>query len=334
MRVRAKCWQIMLPVALSIWATGCTGLHTGATHKSSDEDNEVTFLIQKGTADSLATASLLAHLTQSDADEDTADAASARPEPSVLIGKAVALAPDRPELIWLQYRDCEQRRCTELMQIATRLKALDPDNGFAWLADLRTVQSLATPEVTKLLSQIGATRYPRLYWNMLTVMMFDALTHGDRSRPATAITRDADDRLTHVTGILAAVDIPAFQAITRACRLDQFDLPGRRAACESLMARLETSDAVITQNLSLSLQQSWWPVDSPQRSALHGRLLQQRYLSVASNRVRGPHADSDARMRVDLMRHLPREEDVERAMLLAFKEPLDRPADWHSPGEE
>ncbi len=310
--------------------TASAAPRSGPAHQASDEETEVAFLIGRGTADSLATASLLAHLIRDTG--DGSDVQSAEPEPAVLIEKAVALAPDRPELIWLQLRDCEQRRCSEEPQIAARLKALDPDNGFVWLSDLRTAQSLSTPEITQILLQIGTAKSPRLYWNALAVMMFDSLTHGDRSQPATAITRGADDRLTHVTGILAALDIPAFQVMTHACRADQFDLPGRRAACQSVMTRLETSDAVIAQGVAVGMQESWWSADSPEHEALRRKHLQQRYLTVASNRVRGTHADQDAVRRVEAMRHLQREDEVEREMLTSFHEPLERPADWRSPG--
>jgi hypothetical protein len=34
---------------------------------------------------------------------------------------------------------------------------------------------------------------------------------------------------------------------------------------------------------------------------------------------------------VDAMRRLKTEQDVERAMLTSFHEPLERPADWRSP---
>ncbi len=301
-------------------------------HQASDEETEVAFLLSQGTADSLATASLLAHLIRDP--DDGSEAKSAKPQPTALIEKAVALAPGRPELIWLLLRDCEQRRCSEELRIAARLKALDPDNGFAWLAELRTARSFSAPEVTQILEQIGAAKKPRLYWNNLAVMMFDSLTHHGRSQPATAITRGADDRLTYVIGILAAVDIPAFQAMTHACRVDQFDLPGRREACQSVMTRLTTSDTVITQGMGVGMQEGWWSVDSPEHEALRQKHLQLRYLIVASSRARGAHADEDAVRRVDAMRHLQREDEVERAMLTSFHEPLERPADWRSPGSE
>ena len=48
-----------------------------------------------------------------------------------------------------------------------------------------------------------------------------------------------------VTGVLAALDIPAFRSLAYACRRDELVATGRRAACEKAMARLEVSDAVV-----------------------------------------------------------------------------------------
>jgi hypothetical protein len=299
-------------------------------HKASDEQSEVIHLIQIGTADSLATASLLVHLTPAFGDPDTTDAAG-KFDPTLLIQKSVALAPNRSELVWLELRDCQQRRCAEERQIAGRLQSLDPDNGLAWLTDLRMVPSLSAPEMTQTIERMGNSKNPQLYWNKLVVMMYDALTHGSGSRPATAITFHPDDRLTHVMGILGAVDSPAFQTLALACRSDQFEAPGRRAACAQLMARLEISDAVLLQNLSLTLQEGWWSAGSPERETLRRKHLQQRYLTEAAGRERDSRADSDAELRVDAMRRLQREEDVERAVLSAFHEPLERPADWQGP---
>jgi hypothetical protein len=162
-------------------------------------------------------------------------------------------------------------------------------------------------------------------------MMFDALTHRDPTEPPTAITEHADDRLMHVTGVLAAADAPAFRPLAYACRPSEFVAAGRRAACEMAMARLEASDAVVTHLVRLSVLEAWWPPSTPQGAALRLERQQRRYLTVASNRVRKGRADSDAEARVDAMRRLKTEEDVERAMLTAFHEPLERPADWRGP---
>jgi hypothetical protein len=285
-------------------------------------------MIHAGTTDSLATASLLAHLVEG------SDVGPVTPAPSELIERAVAADPGRPELVWLEWRDCEPRHCPDEIQIVERLKTLDPSNGLAWLSDLHAAQQQSAAEVTRVIVKMGEGRNPRLYWNKLAAMMFDALTHRDPSRPPTAITRGADDRLLHVVGLLSAVDVPIFPWMAHACQVDQFDVPGRRAACEILMTRLETSDAAITENLSFVVQEGWWPPDSPEYAALQRNHRQQRYLVVASNRARSGRADRDAEERVAAMRRLAREQDVERTMLAYFHEPLERPASWRMPTGE
>jgi hypothetical protein len=316
--------------ALLLWLTPCGAFadaRSSLPHLQSDEAAEVVFLLRAGTAESLATASLLAHLTQPSDYAATAGGGTP-PEPALLIERAVSMAPGRPELAWLRLRECQSRRCADEAPIAARLQELDPDNGLAWLGDLNAAQAKSPEDVTRVIQRIGAAPGPRIYWNALTVMMFDALTHRDRRQPPTAITQHADDRLLHVTGVLAALDVPAFRPLAYACGTEQLDASGRRAACERAMARLEAADAVITQLVRLSVLEGWWPAASPEGAALRRERAQRRYLTVASNRLRPGHADRDAELRVETMRNAPREQDVERAMLQAFHEPLQRPEGW------
>jgi hypothetical protein len=329
MRVPARRWPI-LPASLYILLGAFTDARADVKHLQSDESTEIAYLMRRGTADSLATASLLAHLTQA-SDDERASGAPAPPDPSQLIDRAISLAPNRPELVWLQLRDCETRRCAQEARIAARLKEIDPDNGLAWLADLDAAQRSSPDDITRAIEQMSGAQSPRVYWNRLAVMMFDALTHRGRADPPTAITEHADDRLMHVTGVLAAVDAPAFRPLAYACRQDELAATGRRAACGKAMARLDASDAVVTHLVRLSVLEAWWPASTPEGAALRQERLQRRYLTVASNRARQGLADSDAETRVGAMRRLKTEEEVERAMLTAFHEPVERPADWRSP---
>jgi hypothetical protein len=50
-----------------------------------------------------------------------------------------------------------------------------------------------------------------------------------------------------LTGCAHARAIPALQLLSKACRLEQLDLPGRRAPCEALVARMAQSSTVPTQ---------------------------------------------------------------------------------------
>jgi len=316
-------WGVLL--ALVVGLPPGADASVGPLHRASDEAHEVAFLVQKGTAESLAAASLLAHLVDTPRDTDR------RPDAAALMQRAAALAPQRREILWLLLRDCEMRHCTEEHFIVARLRALDPDNGLALLPELK--DSLAGPaaDTTRIIAAIGDSKSLTLYWNKSLVMLFDAMTHGSTARAATALTHDADDRLTHAAGVLAAIDVPPFKPIAAACSEDQFQEAGRRAACERLMARLDAADCIIAQSLSTSVQLKWWPPGSAAARALEARRLQQEYLVQASARVRGDRVNQDAETRVDAMRRSATEEEADTLVLAAFHEPVLRPADWLGP---
>jgi hypothetical protein len=296
MMMRAR-WRVSIGATLVTYA-GLAGAaaEKPLTHRADDEAREVAFLVAKGSADSLATASLLAHLVESDA----------KPDSTALIQRAAALAPRRPEILWLLLRDCQLRHCAS--------RAGPPT------------------ETTRIIAEMGASKTLTLYWNKTLVMMFDAMTHSGPGTPATAITHEADDRLTHAAGVLAAIDVPPFKPITFVCASDQFQEAGRREACEKLMTRLDAADSIIAQSLSTSVQLKWWQPGTPQAAALQGARLQQEYLVQASARVRDGRVNADAQLRVDAMRQAATEEAADKAVLTAFREPVERPAEWHSPG--
>jgi hypothetical protein len=311
-----------------VWAQ--TGIAVSASaapvrHLAGDEAREVGYLMAKGTADSLATASLLAHLVENEGD------VAQPPDATALIQRAAALAPQRPEILWLLLRDCQMRRCSDESALVDRLRSADPGNGLALLPALDASRAGSTAETTRIIAQMGASRTLNLRWNKSLVMLFDAMTHDPRSEPATAITHDPDDRLSHATGVLAAIDVPPFKPITVVCSPDQFQEPGRRAACESLMERLDTSDSILAQSLSVSVQITWWPPGSPESATLRQARMQQEYLVQASARERQGRVNADAELRVTAMRHSATEQEADAAVLTAYHEPLQRPAGWHLP---
>jgi hypothetical protein len=97
------------------------------------------------------------------------------------------------------------------------------------------------------------------------------------------------------------------------------------------MQRLDASDSIIAQSLSVSVQLKWWAPGSPQAEALRRRRLQLEYLVQASGRVRRGRVNADAELRVAAMRDRPTEADADRAVLTAFHEPLERPGGWETP---
>lgn len=242
-------------------------------------------------------------------------------QPLELIARAEALAPQRAELAWVHLAICERLKCEAKEQIEARLQEMDPDNGFVWTADLEHAQSSGSAvAVTAAIARIGAGPRMTFYWNQLEVMMVDALAVANPSQIGT--------RGTVAIGVLAAQAIPALQPMSKACRLEQLNLLGRRAACEALVARMEQSSTVLTQSLAISMQERWWPAGSPQREVVRAKRRRLDYLMTMSSRIRWWRMNRDMAVRIDAARKTDREEDVELAMIKSFGLPPEPPTDW------
>lgn len=242
--------------------------------------------------------------------------------PLELIAQAEALAPQRAELAWVHLAICERLKCEAREQIEVHLQEIDADNGFVWAADLEHAQSSGSVvAVTAAIARIGASPRMTFYWNQLEVMMVDALAVASPSQSLAT-------RGTEAIGVLAAQAIPPLQPMSKACRLEQLSLPGRRAACEALVARMEQSSTVLTQSLAISMQERWWPAGSPQREVLRAKRRRLDYLMTTSSRIRWWRMNRDMAVRIDAARTTDREEDVELAIIKLFGLPPEPPMDW------
>ena len=295
--------------------TGCAHARKDGTDElaayRAERGHEVETLVAQATPSDLATAALLAAPGDLNAWQ-----------PLELIERAEALAPQRPELVWLHLGFCKRLKCDIEEQIAARLQALDPDNGLVWALDLERAQPSGSDiAVTAAIVRISAGSRMTFYWNQLEVMMVDAMAVANPSQSLV-------ERGTVAIGVLAAQAIPALQPMSKACRFAQLDLPGRRSACEAMVARMEQSSTVLTQSLAISLQERWWPAGSPQRDILRAKRRRLDYLMSISSRIRWGRMNRDMAVRIDAARHTDREEDVELAIVKSFGLPPEPPLDW------
>ena len=276
-----------------------------------ERTRQVEVLVARPTPTNLAAAALLAW---------PGDLNGGRP--LELIAQAEALAPQRAELAWVHLAICERLKCEAKEQIEVHLQEIDADNGFVWAADLEHAQSSGSAvAVTAAIARIAASPRMTFYWNQLEVMMVDALAVAS---PSQSLAR----RGTEAIGVLAAQAIPPLQPMSKACRLEQLSLPGRRAACEALVVRMEQSSAVLTQSLAISMQERWWAAGSPQREVLRAKRRRLDYLMTMSSRIRWWRMNRDMAVRIDAARKTDREEDVELAMIKSFGLPPEPPVDW------
>lgn len=294
----------------------CADARRGGTDAESfraESNREAGVLVAHPTASNLATAAVVLASDRTRAQERLD-----------LIERAETLAPQRPELVWIHLAICERLKCEAKAQIAAHLQALDPDNGFVWALDLDTKQASGSEAVTAVISRMGVAPRMTFYWNQLEVMMVDALAVANPSQ--SLATRGVD-----AIGFLAAEAIPPLQLISRACRPEQLHLPGRRAACEAMVARMEMSDTVLTQELAFSLEARWWPLGSPQREAVDAKRRRLDYLMTVSSHIRWWRMKRDMAVRIEAARRTEREEDVALAVVKWLGLPAAPPADWKDP---
>ena len=307
-------WSIYLLVG-AFGLGGYTAIRASETDLSqlqAERERDVAALVAQATPDRLATAAWLAQPLPGQGTSG---------QSLELIARAEALAPDRPELVWLHRAICERAVCDRQPQIESKIRELDPGNGFVWAWELqRGRESFSAPMVTEVLVRMGAGSKMTDYTNQLGVMTVDAMG----ARPSLNLT----SRTVYGIGMVAAMPIPALSQISKACRPEQFDQPGRRAACETLMARMEQSSAVILQSMALRIQERWWPVDSPQREVLNTKRRRLDYLMEVSGRMRWWRMNRDMAVRIDAVRRTEREEDVELVMVKSFGMSAEPPNGW------
>jgi hypothetical protein len=242
-----------------------------------------------------------------------------------LIEQAEALAPERPDLVWIELSICRASLCHAKEQIEAHLQALDPGNGFVWTPDLVRAQSLESEsEITTAIMRIAASPRMFYYWNRLLAMTVDAWTFANPSM-------NVYTRGVYAIGLLSALAIPPLQPIAKACRTDQIDLPGRRAACEALAARMEQSDTVLGQMYALDVQRRWGPIGGSQGQVLFAKRRRLDYLLTISTRDRWWHRNKDMSVGIEAARRTDREQDVELTVIKSLGLPAEPPANWKDP---
>lgn len=276
-----------------------------------------------GDADALAGAALQAWAQQRNPDQAL-----------VLIRRAVQREEDRPDLVWLQLRLCTEVRGCDPTPLEARLRRLDPANGVAWLGALGRADDRqdGQAEASLLDAMSHAARFD-LYWTRLVWRLTLALNAARGSaagaddgqterRPSdAALTSTLND----ITGWLSRLDMPAFQPLTAACDPPRARATGTAARCASIATIMQASDTALAEALGLGIAQRLAAPGSPQAAALDRRIDVLRYRGQSAVAIMEGQAEREkfSAEVLDLMKNLPREQDVTRAILRWAGHPLD-----------
>ncbi|HKU16857.1 MAG TPA: hypothetical protein VJQ52_20860 [Steroidobacteraceae bacterium] len=242
------------------------------------------------------------------------------------IARANVIAADRPELAWLHARICATTPGCQAEPIETRLRKLAPENGVVWLGPLARAQArqdkAAEQQILDVMSR--AQRFD-LYWTSL-VWRLSAAFNSNSPPPGTpgANPQPLTHALDSTTEALSAVVVPAFKPLSTACNLDRTQDPATRTQCQRIAEAMQRSDSTLVEGLGLGIAQRLATPASPDAIVLDERVATLSYRSQAAGAVVREQVERDkfSAQMLELMKKLPREQDVALAILRWAGQPL------------
>ena len=272
-------------------------------------------LAARGDANSLAAAAALRFLCGPA--RGKGDSAASKSAAVELAGKASDLDPENPNIGWLRLQLCANTPGCDIRDAATSMRWVDADNAAAWLPTLAAAhKEKDATEVDRILAEMAQGVRFDLYWNRTVVLLFDALKRARGALPAKYLPSDLA-RLSEAMGVAAAEVVPSLTPLLIACR--DSAAAERRDSCLKLSKIMQRGDTVIAQMAGFSIERRLSPPDSKEARniAEHRHVLEWRVSSASQNDapILPWLKNARARSRVAQMRALPREEDVDIAIL-------------------
>jgi hypothetical protein len=242
------------------------------------------------------------------------------------IARANVLAPKRPDLAWLHARICMLSPGCEPEPVETRLRKLAPENGVVWLGPLARAQARSDKRVEDQILE-AMSRAPRfdlywteIVWRIATARSARAPTAGTPGAPPHPLTNALDE----TTEALSNAVVPAFKPLNTSCGLERTQDPATRTRCERIAQAMQQSDTTLVEGLGIGIAQRLAKPASPDALVLEERGATLSYRSQAAGAVVRSQVERDkfSAQMIELMKKLPREQDVSVAILRWAGEPL------------
>ena len=236
--------------------------------------------------------------------------------------RAVALAPDRPDLVWLQILTCARIPGCDPEPYAAALHRVDPDNGAAWAALVdRAARRGDLVAETKYLKAIGAAKRYDIYWNATIARMSGALL---KVRAA-----DIQTILVAVVGYEAAFAIPAYTNVSKACKSPVLEALDRLDDCRHVASVMRNGDTYVTEMIGIAIAQRVWPADGAEHAdAVAARRLGKYRMATEATLTSKLATPDDAERYLELLRTHRSEQEVAQTLIVAAGKDASPPPEW------
>jgi hypothetical protein len=223
-----------------------------------------------------------------------------------LIGRAVASAPERADLVWLEVQVCNEIAPCNSEPIEQRLRELDPSNGAGWLGPLARA-SVANNEPARDAALTALSRSDRVDFYYTTLV-----AHLSRAVVSTGKI-SAEIAEVWVIGFLAREAIPAYQYVSNACKGERLQNIEVTQTCRGVASSLQNGDTYLTEMIGVAIAKRVWPENSAEWNAAVDARRVYDYRSKLFSALQG---EKFAKEYLALCAQNRREQDVFLALLI------------------
>jgi hypothetical protein len=232
--------------------------------------------------------------------------------------RALAQAPDRPELIWLAARLCGDVPRCEPESYEARLREVAPGNGVVWMGPLTRAQT-ARDSVTEkhVLEALGRESRFDVYWNALLSQAAVARSRESAQPPPKALNGPLTNAINEVADWLTAVAMPSFTGLAQTCSPDSARDEAAAERCRRIAQVLQQGDTFAAEAVGIGLARRAVRPDSPSIVAIEerGAILQYQHQTAREIMANQVEREKFSAELIELMKKLRREQDVSLAIL-------------------
>ena len=243
-----------------------------------------------------------------------------------LAARAVAAAPERADLGYLQLQLCESAPGCNAAPLEVRLQQLDPENGIGWSNLLvRADRANNGPEWRRAREGLAHSKRVAVYLHQLV------------SRLAAAAAGRAGFDFNAAALQLLSIELaftPTFDPVSRACSERNVQQPEILTQCRQIAAAFRNADMALFEAYGATLALRLWPEGSPERqaSAAERRALRYRVelMTQYAVKINSPQARKTL---ASLIARYPTEQAAFRALFIELGLQPDPPSNWtdHTP---
>lgn len=299
--LNGSCVVALLTILLGAAGCGTTQPEGAAPRLNRSAD------FRAGPVDALVADAMRRHFAQ----RDTAQALQ-------MLKVAASRSPDRADIAWLYSQLCVQASGCAPEPLEAQLRKLDPGNGIAWLGALGRARAKAdVPAETAILTAMSRSPRFDLYWNPLVSKLGLAISQSTSAEAKNAMMDPLTSGLNEAVGWLSSIALPAFQPLREACSGAGVSGPTVRTNCIRISDAMRRGDTYIVEGLGLGIAQRMAAPGSDAAAQIEQQITLSRYQRETATGVMEVQLDRQkfSQQLVELMKKLPREQDVFLAVL-------------------